>query len=442
MRTANSYRLIRRGYVLAPIEQRGGLVRDGDTTVTLLAAGIAVSEHRKRVVSSVAAAPPLNSADIERLARELAAGRRVLKNANGRKTYCPLCRPKNARRRARPTLSLSARAGTLLVYCHRCKRPGLEIIRALVGRGLLPNSFRESSAAFRIVKEILAAIEVADWNGIAKATDLLVLSALMEIVKGSLKAEFGASVRQVAELARIDRATASRSLQRLANAAWIEKIASASGQKAAVWRLQLRKKDRCATIPPAAKEGDRLSPVDPRLGEGDRANQTRPVVRFPHDGFRWGGGLGAIKGRFYTLLATPLTTKEIAARLHYAHDRNARIHLRGLVDHGLIRRRSDARFERTDKSLDEVAERLGVLGLSERQRARHAEERSSFRRWDELFQHWKRTDEVVDPATGLVIESGTQPRKTATLCEFRRVVLIARVSTSDPRTLAPNQDQL
>jgi DNA-binding MarR family transcriptional regulator len=409
--------------------------------VTPLASGIAIGEHRKRV-PSVAAAPLLNSADIERIARELAAGRRVLKNANGRKTYCPLCRPENARRRARPTLSLTARAGTLLVYCHRCRRPSLEIIHALVDLGLLPNSFRESSAAFWIVKEILAAIEVADWNGIAKATDVLVLSALIEIVKGSLKSEFGASVRQLAEVARINRATASRSLRRLANAAWIEKIASASGQKAAVWRLQLRKKDRCATISRAAKEGDRLSPVDPRLGEGDRANQTRPVVRFPHDIFRWGGGLGAIKGQFYTLLATPLTTKEIAARLHYTHDRNARIHLRGLVDQDLIRRRPDARFERTDKSLDEAAERLGVLGLSERQRAFHAEERSSFRRWGELFQHWKRTGEAVDPATGLVIASATLPRKTATLCELRRVVLIARVSTSEPRTLAPNQEQL
>jgi predicted transcriptional regulator len=441
VRTAKSYRLIRRVHGLALIEQRGAHVRDGDTTVTPLTSGIAIGEHCKRV-HSVAAAPPLNSADIERLARELAAGRRVFKNANGRKTYCPLCRPENARRKARPTLSLTAHAGTLLVYCHRCRRPGLEIIRVLVGRGLLPNSFRESSAAFWVVKEILAAIEVVDWHGIAKATDLLVLSALIEIARGSLKAEFGASVRQVAEIARINRATASRSLRRLANAAWVEKIESASGEKAAVWRLPLRKKDRCTTISHAAKEGDRLSPVDPRLGEGDRANQTRPVVRFPHDVFRWGGGLGAIKGQFYTLLATPLTTKEIAARLHYTHDRNARIHLRKLVDEGLIRQRPDARFERTDKSLDEVADRLGVLGLSERQRALHAEERWSFRRWGELFQHWKGTGEVVDPGTGLVFASGTPPRKTATLCEFRRVVLIARVSTSEPRTLAPNQEQL
>jgi hypothetical protein len=136
---------------LALIEQRGALVRDGNTTVTPFSSGIAIGEHRKRV-HSVAAARPLNTADIERLARELAAGRRVLKNANGRKTYCPLCRPENARRRARPTLSLTARAGTLLVYCHRCKRRGLEIIRALVDRGLLPNWFRESSAAFALLK--------------------------------------------------------------------------------------------------------------------------------------------------------------------------------------------------------------------------------------------------------------------------------------------------
>jgi hypothetical protein len=37
------------------------------------------------------------------------------------------------------------------------------------------------------------------------------------------------------------------------------------------------------------------------------------------------------------------------------------------------------------------------LGLNERQRARHVEERASFRKWCELFERWKRTGEVVDP---------------------------------------------
>ena len=427
MRTAKSYRLIRRGYVLAPTEQRGGHVRDGDTTVTLLAAGIATDEHRKRV-HSVATAPPLNSADIERLARDLAAGRRVLRNANGRKTYCPLCRPENARRRARPTLSLTARGGTLLVYCHRCRRPGLELIRALVDLGLLPNWFRESSAAFALLKQIRAAIYAAEWNGTAKATDLLVLCALDEIIEATLKTKFGAAVRQIAEKAQIDYATASRSLLRLAKTGWVENIACARDGNAAVWRLRLPQPDRSATLTHAGREGDRLLPADPFFGEGGRANENRPVVCFRHELFRRGRGLGPIKGRIYALLAAkPLTTKEIAARLKYRYTRNARIHLRVLIEQCLIRRRSDARFECCDINLDEVAERLGVLGLNERQRARHAEERASFRKWCALFERWKRTGEVVDPATGLVIESGTQPRKTAKLADFRRVVLLGRV---------------
>src|ERR1700731_2818310 len=61
--------------------------------------------------------------------------------------------------------------------------------------GLLPNSFRESSAAFALLKQIRAAIYAAEWNGTAKATDLLVLCALDEIIKASLKTKFGASVR-------------------------------------------------------------------------------------------------------------------------------------------------------------------------------------------------------------------------------------------------------
>jgi hypothetical protein len=210
---------------------------------------------------------------------------------------------------------LTARAGTLLVYCHRCKRRGLEIIRALVDLGLLPNWFRESSAAFALLKQIRAAIYSAEWNGTARATDLLVLCALDEIIKASLKTKFGASVRQIAERAQIDYATASRSLRRLTKTGWIEKIAGARDGNAAVWCLRLPQPDRSATIPRAGKEGDRLLPADPFFGEGGRANQNRPVACFRHEVFRRGRGLGPIKGRIYALLAAkPLTTREIAAR--------------------------------------------------------------------------------------------------------------------------------
>src|SRR6202022_1742075 len=107
---------------------------------------VASSENCKRS-NPVVAASPLISTDIDHLARALAAGRRIFKNMNGRKTYCPLCRPENGRRKNRPTLSLTGLGEKLLIYCHRCRRPGLELIRALVGLGLLPNHFRESSAA-------------------------------------------------------------------------------------------------------------------------------------------------------------------------------------------------------------------------------------------------------------------------------------------------------
>src|SRR5258708_2401193 len=144
-----------------------------------------------------------SSEDVYRIARKLAGDRRIPKNRNGWKTFCPLCRPESRRRRPRPTLSVTARDGEILVYCHRCRRPGVDIIRELVRRELLPNFSKKSSTSFTLLQEIRIAISNAAWNGHAKTTELLVLEFLIEIVTNCRKVEFGASVLQVADGAHV-----------------------------------------------------------------------------------------------------------------------------------------------------------------------------------------------------------------------------------------------
>jgi hypothetical protein len=124
-----------------------------------------------------------SSEDVRRIAWKLAGNRRISRNGNGLKTFCPLCGSESRRERPRATLSIAARDGQILAYCHRCKREGREIIRELVRLELLPNLFPESSAAFVLAGEVRAAMRAAVWNGTAKATDLIVIEVLLKILE-------------------------------------------------------------------------------------------------------------------------------------------------------------------------------------------------------------------------------------------------------------------
>jgi hypothetical protein len=372
---------------------------------------------------------PFTSDDVERIAQALSDGRRIFRSGDGRKTFCPLCQAENRRRRSRPTLSITARRGKILVHCHRCRSEGPDIIRELVRLELLPNLFRETSDSLALVDRIHGAIRDATWSGTCKATDRLILIALTEILRRCRKERFGASIRDVALRARVKETTAWRSLRRLADSGWLEKIEPARGEQAAIWRLRVPRgsEDRAATLRHARREDDRLFLADPFFRGADRAGCARLAAPVPHDVFRWGKGLGAVKGQIYSLLATPLKPIEIALTLGYKYSRNVRIHLQRLAKYDLVRRRSDGRYELSDADLNAVAVQLGVFGASEKQRARDAEKRSSFHRLHELFQHWKKLGEVVDPETGAVLESGIRPSKSASIADFRRAVRSGRM---------------
>jgi hypothetical protein len=243
------------------------------------------------------------AADIDWIARQLADGRPIFRNGDGRKTFCPLCRSQSRRRKPRPTLSITARHGNLLVHCHRCTSQGVDMIRALVSRRLLPDLFRECAAARTLAERVRAGINSAAWNGTSKATDLSVLEVLLQIVTRTGKAEFGASVREVADSAQVRCSTAWRSLRRLTRDGWLEIVRPTQGIQSTIWRLCIPQndRDRERTITHALKEGDRVFHRDPTFTD-DRADGVHPVVSFPHEVFRWGKGLGAVKGRIYALL--------------------------------------------------------------------------------------------------------------------------------------------
>jgi predicted ArsR family transcriptional regulator len=279
---------------------------------------------------------------------------------------------------------------------------------------------------------VRTATAAVTWKGIAKTTDLKVLhQALLEFLKQSSKAVFGASARQVGEYARVDRATASRSLGRLVAAGWLEKVTPAQGKSAATWRFRMPtdRADRNATIQHAERAGNGLLQTDPCFSGGDRADLSRSVPPFDHDLFRCGKGLGPTKGRIYSLLAVSTTAAEIAKTFGYNHIRNVRLHLHELAKEGLVHRLDDGRYQRAGVDLDGVAARRGVLGARERQRVRHLVEREKWRHWSNAFEHWRQTGQIIDPDTAELLESQDIPGRRARMrAAFRYRVLSIRAS--------------
>jgi hypothetical protein len=273
----------------------------------------------------------LNVLDCEQIAQALSDGRRITRNGDGWKTYCPLCNSRTRRRKPHATLSITIRDGKILVYCHRCRADAVAIIRELVHRDLLPNNFRESSKALALISEVRAAAQATTWKGIAALTDVVVLLVLLAIARRCLKSNFSAAVREIALSARRHEGTVSRSLRRLVKAGWLERATAARVKHAAIWRLRLPadKADRDATIPHAERADDRVLHSDPCLIQGDRAGLTHPAPPFDHDLFRCGKGLGPTKGRIYSLLLTPMKPCGIAEELAYKDPATRGITFRG-----------------------------------------------------------------------------------------------------------------
>jgi hypothetical protein len=164
---------------------------------------------------------------------------------------------------------------------------------------------------------------------------------------------------------------------------------------------------------------------DPFFGEGGRAGSSRSVPSFDHDLFRR-TGLGFAKGRIYSVLESPMKAGDIASALGYKDARNVRLHLAVLLKLGLVRHLDDGRYARGNADLDAMANRFGVFGASDRQRARHRLQSEHWGRWYEAFEDWKKTGQMADPDTGEIVATESIPHKGTPLRTFRRRVLLSR----------------
>jgi hypothetical protein len=160
---------------------------------------------------------------------------------------------------------------------------------------------------------------------------------------------------------------------------------------------------------------------------------TPPPQAF-HDAFRWGKGLGKIKGRLYTLLRErgPLTARELASLTGYGDDRLKRIydHLHALVEKDVLIHRNDGRYEILSEDLDGLADVRGTRGASQKQLDKAREQREGWRAarqgFSAVFRLWLETGELVDPRTGMSVGKQPIPEPQASEGDFYTALSKAR----------------
>ncbi|WP_157411417.1 hypothetical protein [Actinoplanes rectilineatus] len=127
------------------------------------------------------------------------------------------------------------------------------------------------------VQAIAGSVAPSRWAGQSKPADRLVLDAVCLLVLDHNRAQVGASVRRVAELAGLGAATVSRALSRLSQpddfgCTWLACVAAASGTDAAIWQLTNPSNDGFASMK-----------MHVSCAGGTQGTPQGPSGRTPHD---------------------------------------------------------------------------------------------------------------------------------------------------------------
>jgi DNA-binding MarR family transcriptional regulator len=259
------------------------------------------------------------------------------------------------------------------------------------------------------VERVEAALSTARLIGRGKATEIDVLLAHIEIAKIARRDEYYASVREVAERAKIqDPATVSRAHCRLVKAGWLRRVRYSEGGSPAIWKLEVPERDPQATF------------CTQYLRTENVALRSLILSMTRSDLFRNGRGLGKTAGIIFSAISirNPITAKDLAKLLGYKAVRPVRNTLKRLANYGLVSEldrgpHGARRWCLGPRSEHEVARELGLLGETERQRERHMGQRHAYAIVRESRQPRPLKvvvgGSVVDLSTGEVLNGDTCP---------------------------------
>jgi len=291
-------------------------------------------------------------------------------------------------------------SGKLLLHCFNgCTYR--ELYESLVERDLLPAKAFEIP---EIVMAVSAAAQTHKWAGRTGSTDLVVLLAHITIAKRCNSDTYGASVRELAEIAKIGIYTVSSANRRLEKAGWLVPEEK-NWDKATIWRLQ---------VPHGERVREQIDTLRISMGLENVSTYSHPISMSHAEAFRHRRGLGKTAGRVYGAVLgefRPITAYDVAAALGL-NKRSVEIALNRLRVHSMMRRVGRDRRTKAiywwlgPKNEFDVARELELSGETERQHKRHAEQRAAFQIHTGLKRGSARMADdgsIVDEETGEVL---------------------------------------
>jgi hypothetical protein len=237
--------------------------------------------------------------------------------------------------------------------------------------------FRDRSDVLAAIDEIEHAADAMTRRGGAGATDRAVLQAHMIIARRVCRLNYGAAVREVAELSGVaSLGTVSVSHRRLVTDGWLF-VLQPSTRKAPT-RYLLR-------LPKGTQPNTHIT------GGGVRSNVRLTSALTPvAEAWRW-GALGLTKWRVWRALGGQ-TVRQLSEQMRIGR-RAVRAHLSCLTAWGLAERDSGGRWHRIEGDLGRIAQALGTAGEASRQHQRHRRDRE-FRKL--MLEIRRRTGAQID----------------------------------------------
>lgn len=205
------------------------------------------------------------------------------------------------------------------------------------------------------------------WQGQTGSIDRAVLIAHARIALKSGRVIYAAGARDLAELAGVNRLTATKATHRLMERGLIRRVQESTFNLAATYQI-----------------------IEQGLGVSVQVITTLTHLEGIESGkdlhtsdvFRWHGlGKGA-ELIWQSLVASPMTIQELADTTGRNRTTVSRI-IKKMYGHGMVARRDPhARrivWQAQDVDFEQVARALGTLGMSEMQRQKHKQERLKYR---------------------------------------------------------------
>jgi DNA-binding MarR family transcriptional regulator len=229
---------------------------------------------------------------------------------------------------------------------------------------------------------IQSALDATPWPGQAGGTDRAVLQALVNIATTACTVTPDASYRRLADTAGVRRQTVERALARLITKGWLVVDRPGRGREGTRWRFG-----------PASRGGATYAV----RGQGGCVNVTQPRDILGHDAFRYQGLGKGVQQTLALLWRGPATVAALMAATGYRRGTIWR-HLKVLQNEGLIARDEKNRYRALeDVDFDALAVQLDVVGIGERQRVKHQQQRETYveylarPRW---FPRWEPSAEI------------------------------------------------